>query len=76
METVIRVSPSELNSILLDRIKQFIGNKENIDVTISLREFDVVYSNELSVSIDQADRGEIISMTMDEFDAYTPFKNK
>jgi hypothetical protein len=76
METIIKVSASELNSGLLDRIKQFIGNKENVDVTISLHEFDTVYSDELNLSIDQSDRGEIISMTMEEFASYTPLKKQ
>ncbi len=34
METVIKVNPSELNSSLLNKIKNFIGDKENVNVTI------------------------------------------
>jgi len=34
METVIKVSPNELNATLLQKIKKFIGNNNNIDVTI------------------------------------------
>jgi hypothetical protein len=75
METVIKVTPSELNSSLMNKIKKFIGNK-NVDVTISLREFDPAYADELDRSIEQAESGqELISMTMEEFVAYTP-KNK
>jgi hypothetical protein len=75
METVIKVTPSELNSSLMNKIKKFIGNK-NVDVTISLREFDPAYADELDLSIEQAESGqELISMTMEEFVAYTP-KNK
>ena len=37
METIINVSPSELNIKLLKKIKDFIGNKQNVDVTISLK---------------------------------------
>lgn len=74
METVIKVSPSELNTSLLDKIKSFIGNKKNIDVTISLKEFDPDYANSLDLSIAQAESGEIISMTMEELAEYIPKK--
>lgn len=74
METVIKVNPSELNTGLLDKIKSFIGNKRNVDVTISLKEFDPEYASALDDSIAQAENGETISMTMEEFAAYTPNK--
>ena len=73
METVITVNPSELNTSLLNKIKKFIGKKNNVDVVISLREYDPAYVEALEKSIDQAETGaEIISMTMEEFVAYTP----
>ena len=75
METVITVNPSELNSGLLNRIKKFIGNKNNVNVIISLREFDQEYVAALDHSIEQAEKGdEIITMTMEAFLAYTPDK--
>ena len=74
METVIKINPSELNVSLLDKIKVFIGNKKNIDITISLSEFDPDYADALERSIAQAESGEIISMTMEEFIAYIPEK--
>ena len=75
METVITVNPSELYSGLLNKIKKFIGNKNNVDVIISLREFDPEYVTALDKSIEQAETGdEIISMTMEDFVAYTPKK--
>jgi phage-related protein len=67
LETVIKVNPSELNSNLLKKIKSFIGNKDNVDVTISLHEYDPEYVSELDKSIEQAERGEVVSMTMEEF---------
>ena len=77
METVIRVNPSELNSSLLNKIKKFIGGKENVDVIISLREFDPAYDEALDRSIEQAEKGEeIVSMSMEEFVAYTPQKRQ
>jgi hypothetical protein len=75
METVIKVSPSELNVSLLNKIKKIIGNKENVDVTISLREFDPTYADALDRSLEQAEnKREIVSMTMEEFIAYSPKK--
>lgn len=73
METIIKVNPSELDLVLLHRIKEFIGRKKNVNVTISLREFDADYADTLDRSIKQADH-EIISMTMEEFFAYSPQK--
>ena len=75
METVITVNPSELNSSLLNKIKKFIGKKNNVDVVISLREYDPAYVEALDKSIEQAETGsEIISMSMEDFVAYTPQK--
>ena len=76
METVIKVSPSELNSNLLNKIKSFIGEKENVDVTISLHEFDPAYVDALNHSIDQAEKGDVISMTLEEFVKYVPEEKK
>lgn len=75
METEIRVKPSELNMTLLDKIKNYIGNKKNIDVTISIKEFDPDYVDSLNKSISQAESNDVISFTMEEFVAYIP-KNK
>lgn len=72
METEIRVKPSELNTTLLDKIREFIGNKKNIDVTISIKEFDPDYVDSLNSSISQANAGDVISFTMEEFVAYAP----
>jgi hypothetical protein len=75
METVITVNPSELNSSLLNKIKKFIGKKNNVDVVISLREYDPAYVEALDKSIEQAETStEIISMSMEDFVAYTPQK--
>lgn len=72
METEIRVKPSELNTTLLDKIKTFIGNKKNIDVTISIKEFDPDYVDSLNESISQAKSNDVISFTLEEFVAYAP----
>ena len=72
METIIKIHPDELNSSLLNRIRQFIGSKENVDVTISLKEFDPAYVEDLNRSLEQAEAGEVLSFTMEEFVAYIP----
>jgi len=73
METIIKVNPSELNENLLDKIKKFIGGKDNVDVTISLREFDREYANALDRSIEEAENDkELITFTMNDFMDYAP----
>jgi hypothetical protein len=76
METIIKVSPEELNENLLQKIKSFIAGKNNIDVTISLKEYDRSYVEDLDKSIGEAEEGEnLVSFTMEEFMAYTPKKS-
>lgn len=73
METVIRLNVSELNISLLNKIKEFVGEKKNIDVTISLHEYDTEYVDDLNRSIELANREQdLISMTMEEFIEYIP----
>ena len=59
METIIKVSPGELNENLLKKIRKFINGKENIDVTISLKEFDPEYASVLDLSIGEAEKMKI-----------------
>ncbi len=72
METIIKVSPSELDINLLNKIKEFIGKKENIDVTISFKEMDANYLKDLTRSIKQSEDEKLISFTMEDFMAYKP----
>ena len=72
METIIKVSPSELNPSLLEKIKKFIGNNTNVDVVISLHEFDPLYAEALDRSIEQSENGDIVAMTMEQFTQYIP----
>ncbi|MDB5029484.1 hypothetical protein [Mucilaginibacter sp.] len=75
METIIKINLSELNDSLLDKIRGFIGDKNNINVTISLKEFNPDYAEELDRSIEEAEKGEnLVSFTMEDFMAYTPSK--
>ncbi len=76
METTIRVRPSELNEKLLAKIKEFIGNKD-VDITISVREFDPSFTEDLRRSEEEAkDGNKLISFTMEEFVNYHPAKKK
>lgn len=75
METIIKVNPSELDVNLLNKIREFIGDKTNIDVTISLKEIDTSYVEELNDSIKQAEASSnLICFTMEEFMKYEPTK--
>ena len=75
METIIKISPSELNEGLLDKIRKFIGEKDNVDVTISLKEIDIDYVASLNRSIEQAENNEVVAFTMEDFMHYSPVKN-
>ena len=76
METIIKVSPSELDIKLLNKIRDYIGSKQNVDVTISLKEMDLTYVDSLNRSVQQAnDEGNLISFTIEDFIAYTPKKD-
>lgn len=45
--------------ISLKKFKKFLAGKDNVDVTISLREYDKTYVDELDKSINDAEKGEI-----------------
>ena len=72
METIIKISPSELNEGLLDKIRKFIGEKNNVDVTISLKEIDSDYVASLNRSIEEAENEELVSFSMEDFMHYSP----
>lgn len=73
METIIRLSPSELTTTLLQKIQELIAGKEDVDITISLKEHDAAYARELDESIEQAESAHgLTSFTMEEFLAYKP----
>ena len=76
METIIKISPSELDIRLLNKIRDYIGNKQNVDVTISLKEMDTAYLDSLDHSIQQINEEDgLISFTMEDFIAYIPKKD-
>jgi hypothetical protein len=58
---------------LLEKIKSLIGGNSNVDVTISLNEYDPSYLELLNSSIQQAESNKnIVSFTMEEFMEYSP----
>jgi hypothetical protein len=72
METIIKVSPSELDIKLLNKIRDFIGNRD-IDVTITLKEIDRHFAESLNRSVKQADdESSLVTFTMESFMAYLP----
>lgn len=76
METIIKLNPSELDIKLIERIKSLIGDNDNVDVTISLNEYDPIYVDELNKSVYQSNENENIqSFTMEEFMKYSPAKS-
>lgn len=59
------------------KIKAFIGGKNNVDLTISLNEYDPSYADSLSGSIKEAESSEnLLTFTMEEFMNYTPGNKK
>lgn len=75
METIIKLTPDELDKNLINKIKGFIGGKENVDVTISIREFNTEYAKTLDASIDEAESGTgLVSFTLEDFMTYAPSK--
>lgn len=73
METIIKLSPSELNEKLIEKIRSYIGEKTNVDVIISLKEYDKQYFEDLKRSAEEAESGKgLVTFTMEEFMSYTP----
>ena len=73
METRIKIRPSELNEKLLNKIREFIGGNESVDIVISLIDSEEKYSELLDQSIKSAEQeSNLISFTMEDFMAYTP----
>jgi hypothetical protein len=79
METIIKVNSSELNKSLLDKIRKFIGNKENAEITISItsakehsrNETREQYFARLDKSIENLETGNVVSFTTDEFKSFS-----
>ena len=70
IETNISVTPAELNLSQHNQIKKFIVNRKNIDATISLKEFDPSYAEDLGKSIEAESGEHLISFTPIESKKY------
>ena len=55
METIIKMRASELDSKMLDRLREFIGDKENADITITIKEFDYDFMDDLDLDFGEDD---------------------
>lgn len=79
MKAVIEMSGDEFTNDVFDRIKSLIVNHKHATVRISIdesksfseRETKEEYFARLDKSIKQAEEGEVVTFTWDEFEAYT-----
>ena len=80
MKTIIKVSPSELNESLLDKIKKIIGSTENAKIIISIhnrsegylrKESRDEYFDRLNESLEQLEKGNVVSFTAEEFENFS-----
>lgn len=55
METIMKMRASELDSKMLDRLREFIGDKENADITITIKEFDYDFMDDLDLDFGEDD---------------------
>ncbi len=76
METVIKVSISELTDGFLDKIRSFIGSEEGYEIEVHLKNANSVFYQKLDASIQQAAEGKVIRFTPDELDAYTKLNTR
>ena len=75
METIIKLSPSELTAELLDKIKSFVETTPKAEITLSIRdksfprkETREQYFERINRAIDAVEKSEnLVSFTFDEF---------
>jgi len=73
METVIKIRSKELDNKLFKKIKEFVSDKKNLDITISISDSKEKYLNELDESIKQLEqKDKLITFTLQEFLDYSP----
>ena len=80
METIIKIKPEELTHSLVDKIKSYLSNDKDFEITINLKEkspgLNVVedtqeeYTRCLDKSILELKDGKTTSFTMKEFEEY------
>lgn len=73
METVIKIRSKELDNKLFKKIKEFVSDKKNLDITISISDSKEKFLNELDESISQLkEKDKLITFTLEEFLDYSP----
>ncbi len=71
METVIKVDKNELNNALLEKLKSFVEGLKHPVITIKISDSDnKKYLETLENSVEEFERGDVISFTMEEFTEY------
>ncbi len=71
MDAIIKLKPEELNNKMLVKIKDLIGSRKDIEVTISLTDSKTEYLKTLDRSISDLNRNkDTITFTLEEFLAY------
>ena len=80
MNAEIRMSASEFDSALFEKIKQLLSGKSNLEVTISIsekqpsstgKESKEVYFSRLDKAIQNKKEGNVVSFTTEEFEDFT-----
>ena len=68
MEASIKLKPEELNSGIISKIREMIGERNNVEVTIIVREKTDEYLSTLNHSIHDLETNKgLISFTIEEF---------
>ncbi|MDQ3844300.1 MAG: hypothetical protein M3342_09845 [Bacteroidota bacterium] len=70
MDAVIKLKPEELDYNLVNKIKELIAGRTDIEVTISLKESTPEYLNDLDRFIEQLKNNDTVTFTLEEFLAY------
>ena len=75
METVIRLRLSELSSETILKVKKMVaaatsGGDPEVNIIVDLNDDSNAYFKKLNESIEQIERGEATSFTMEEFTEY------
>lgn len=74
MEAIIKIKPAELTQALLDRISQLIGNSDEYEIELHVKNVNSDFYQKLDASLQQARDGKIIRFTSEELDKYTAGK--
>ena len=77
MDALIKVKVSELNEVLVARIKALFKGKEDAELTIRFDENQYLYDETLKRSKENMENGhDLVTFTMEELEAYTTNKNR